>query len=666
MTQYLVMDYETRSKADLKRVGQIEYARHASTQIMCVAWRLGTREELRAQLEAKTPAPCWSPFIASPYGEFKRAMKDKTVIKVAQNAGFEQAISAHVLPRLVKGIPVNPPENWICTASLAAALALPRKLEGACRVLGLRVQKDMEGHKLTLKYAKPRKPTKNNSAVWHSKLSDLKRIMQYCATDVDAETELFLRAPELNEFERRVWVLDQKINQRGFAIDNELVECALKLIAEETQALDQETFRLTGGSVRSTRQRDAVLKFVRAQGVELEDARAKTVLDTLGLANLDPQAKRLLEIRQSLSKASTAKYVAFQLRKGPDLRVRDNLVYHAASTGRWGGAGVQPQNFPRPTMKVTADVIAAVKSGDLEWLRLLYGSPMNVLSNCLRSVIIASVGKELFCGDYNAIEARMLFWFAKHEAGMLAFREGRDLYREMAAYIYGKTVEEILKDSIERFVGKGVILGCGYNMGWEKFQSSTQAQTGILLSDEAAQRAVKAYRTKHAPVVQLWDNIERAAVCATENPGKRYTINYTSWWVKDKFLWCQLPSGRRLAYYGPCIRPKKTPWGKIVPQLHHWGVDPRTRQWVLGSTYGGKLVENVVQGASRDLMAGAMLNLEDAGYEVILSVHDEALGERNKGEGTVEEFLALKTNLPVWAKGAPVKAEGWSGERYRK
>lgn len=665
--RFLVLDYETRSEADLKKVGAWEYSLHPSTQILCVGWKLGTLEEL-SHVKAKV----WSPAFPAPYGELVQALTDPFVKIIAHNAFFEEAITRNVLTRIVKrpGLGSIPVSRWICTASMARALALPGNLEGACLALRLPIQKDMEGRKLILKYCKPRKPTKNNPAKWHNSASDLRRIMQYCGTDIEAETLLFLRLPPLSPTERRVWELDQKINLEGFRVDRELVKTALRLIDEETRALTEETQRITDGALTSTNQRAATLDWLLSQGVSLGDLTKKTVEDALKAGVAEGAAKRLLEIRQAVSKTSTAKYLAFEMRSRSDGRVRDFLTYHTASTGRWGGAGVQPQNFPRGTIKDTNAAADDLLTGDLEWVRFLHGNPMSVLSSCLRSVIIPSEGKEFVCADYNAIEVRVLFWMAVHDLGCRMFREGQDLYRHMASEIYGK-VMELINDT-ERFLGKSAVLGCGYGMGWKKFFETCRMQ-GQDVTEELAKLAVTTYRTTHAPVVEMWGNIERAAIKAvlSHRAGKplKVKVNRTAWFVKDEFLFCELPSGRRLGYYGPTIKYEETPWGEPRPVLYHWGVNGMTRQWELSGTYGGKLTENVVQATARDLMAEAMLRAEDAGYDVKLSVHDELLAEQplsNDGWRPLAEFEDLMAKLPDWAVGCPVKASGWTGLRYRK
>lgn len=662
---YCVIDYETRSKANLKETGSYEYANHKSTRVLCVAWRIGTKKTLR---EAKTEV--WTPIsgiMEGDYGSLKKALLDPTVKLVAHNALFEQVTTRYVLTKEIfnpelKEIPI---ERWICTASMARALALPGKLEGACSALELSVQKDMEGHRLMLKLSKPRKPTKNNPAVWHKKKSDLRRLMEYCKTDIDAEVELFLSLPELNPFERKIWELDQKMNLRGFRCDRPFVKKVLGMISEESERFERLTQEITGGEVQSTAQRDVTLKWLAKEDCFLENLQKKTVSDALVARMGSPKALRLLEVRSNASKTSTAKYEAFESRSRTDGRVRDNLIYHTASTGRWGGAGVQPQNFPQGTLSNPEQAIDIIldESTDLELVRMLYGNPLDVFSSCLRGAIQASEGRKFNSGDFAGIEVRVLFWMAKHEEGLQAFRDGRDLYREIAAIIFGVKVDAVTK--AQREVGKRVILGCGFGMGPPKFFETCKT-FGQEISELLSETAVKTYRRVHHPVKKFWSNLEKAAIAAVMNRGKRYSINRTSWWVQDEFLYCQLPSGRRLAYYGPEIRYKATPWGEKKATLYHYDVHPKTKKWVLSGTYGGRLTENVVQATARDFMAEAMPRVEDSGYELLITVHDELLAESDKDKGSEAEFQKLMSVVPPWGAGCPIKVEGWSATRYKK
>lgn len=655
---YCVLDYETYSEVNLKKVGAYEYSVHPSTEILCVAWKVGTRETLKT---AKTEL-CTSQNIR----RVRELFYQDIDYFVAHNALFEQLITTNVLFRGVAKI-VNHPEHWICTASLAAALSLPRSLEEAAKAFGLQHQKDMEGNRLIQKWCKPRKVSKNNQSTRHDDVEEFKKIIKYCMKDVDTTAELFLKCPPLTETERKVWELDQKINMRGFLVDRPLVTKVMTMIGAETRSIDKKTEALTCGVLSSAKQRDGVLTWLRDAGLEISDLRAGTVSRLLASEEVTGDVRSLLAYRAAISKTSTAKYQAFEERSRSDGRVRDILLYHAASTGRWGGRGVQPQNFPRGNIADIHQACEVLNEGEIEWVRTLYGDPLDAFSSCLRGMIIAPPQAVLDVADYSAIETRVLFWVARHETGIRAFREGRDLYKELAARIFRLPVSEIDDKGVERFVGKTATLGCGYQMGWKKFQKTCEG-FGHSVSDIVAQNAVTTYRTTHHPVTVAWDNVGRAAIAATTNPGQRYAVNRTSWWVENRFLWCQLPSGRRLPYFEPRVQMEATAWGDYRPTLTHYGVNSLSKKWERTKTYGGKLVENVVQAISRDIMAEAMLRIDVTGeWNIVLSVHDELIAERPRTlKGSVEDFENLMKTPPEWGKDIPIDVKGWSATRYRK
>lgn len=666
---YCVLDYETRSECDLKKAGAYEYANHSSTEILCASWAIGTRKSFKSGLYQTY---VWSPFAGSDsnYGLIE-ALDDRVMKRVAHNAFFEQVITAFVLPRYLTGRPRSGYilDQWICTASQARALALPGKLEMACQALELPVQKDMEGHRLMLKMSKPRKATENNSAKWYNKLSDLKRLMEYCKKDVEAEIQLFLATPELSPFERKVWLLDQKINWRGFKVDRPLVETIQEGIKIESERFESETQRITDGVVRSTKQRDATLRWLESQGTHLPNLRKDTVSDALKLGLVEGPAFKLLTIRQMASKSSTAKYAAFEMRSRTDGRIRDNLVYHAASTGRWGGSGVQPQNFVRPKYSSNRiDLILDVLKGgstskNLDLIRYIAGEPMEVFASLLRSMIISKEEHRFIGGDYAGIELRVAFWLANHHAGLRKIREGIDLYCDLATEIFGRSITKL--DKTERQLGKTATLGCIYQMGKDRFLETCLNEKQEI-THELAEIAVNTFREVNAPVVKAWKNLELASLGAIRNPGKAFKINHTKWWVADRYLWCELPSGRKLAYYRPEIKTIMTSWGEPKATLHHYGVNPRTKKWELAATYGGRLFENITQATSRDLMAAAMVRVEEAGYPITLTVHDEIKSETENDFGSVDEFKKLMEATPDWAKGCPVDVEAWEGPRYSK
>jgi DNA polymerase bacteriophage-type len=291
---------------------------------------------------------------------------------------------------------------------------------------------------------------------------------------------------------------------------------------------------------------------------------------------------------------------------------------------------------------------------------------LSLLSQSLRGAIIAPPGKLLFVADYASIEARVLLWCAQDEEGLEKFRKGVDLYVDMASAIYKQPVSKE-KDPEKRQLGKIAILGLGYQMGAPKFHA-TCANQGIHITEELAQQTVDAYRAKYILVKQLWYDQETAAGEATyDKEGTEYECFPCKWVKEGRFLYCILPSGRRLAYPDPAIKVITTSWGARKNALTYMGVNATTRKWHRQSSYGGLLVENIVQAISRDIMAEAMLRCEESRiYSPILSVHDELIAEGNEHHGKVEDFVALVGQCPEWCKGCPVAAEGWAGKRYRK
>ena len=425
---------------------------------------------------------------------------------------------------------------------------------------------------------------------------------------------------------------------------------------------------LTGGVVEAATQSGRLLTWLRARGVEADSVDKPAVAELLG-TNLPDDVRRVLEVRAEAARSSTAKLKAFRARTCGDGRLRDNLLYHGAGTGRWSGKGVQLQNLPRPRIVVdTEAAITAIRQREEPWwIDVFYGPPLGVVSDCLRGMLIASPGMELVAADFAAIEARVLAWLAGQRDLIRLFATGGDAYRHMAAEIYGRAADTIAKGSVERQLGKQAVLGCGYGIGAPKFRT-TCANAGIRIDEALAERVVKTYRTTNGRIVALWRELEHAALRAIEQPG--LTVPAAAGRVrfrkKGDFLWLVLPSRRPLAYAQPRIEDVETPWGELRPQVTYLGVNSITRAWERQSAYGGKWTENVVQAFARDLLAAAMVRLEQAGYPIVLTVHDEIVAEVPAGSGSVEEFEAIICQLPDWATGCPVTAEGWRGLRYRK
>lgn len=665
----LLIDYETRSRADLKKTGQHGYAVHPSTELLCLGWKVIGESGANV-------ISCPGIYLEDPLEtkEFYYAFKHAETI-VAHNAPFEQAIYKFVHHRrtpMGKIMREVTPQDWLCTLAMCSVMSLPRGLANANEALGLKIKKDTESRKLLLKMCKPR-PMKNDLSKWQEWVDDqphLERLYEYCRQDIFAEEALYLKLKDYKPFtdkERKLWLLDQKINQRGFYIDLKLVNKTLELIKSEETTLTKELRHKTFGWVGTAKQTANLKSFLSDQGVDMPNMQKKTVDDTLAMLNKEPhkntEAIEVLKIRQSLGRSSTSKYQAFKDRVDlKDLRVRDNLLYHGASTGRWSGSGVQPQNFPRGTVKVNEHAFSDVKEGDLAWLKISYGRPMDLFSSMLRGVIRATPGYELFCADYSSIEARVLLWCAEDFKGLREYESGIDAYKAMASVIYGVSIEDVTPE--QRQLGKQVVLACGYQMGVKKFKA-TAAQNGLDVPESLLQRAHEAFRIKYPKVPQVWTNYEQAAIRSVLYK-KAYTVNQVTWFVNRDFLCAKLPSGRCLYYYKPRVQNEETPWGELRPKLYHYSVDSLSKKWLESATYGGKLTENIVQAISRDCMAEAMPRVEDKGFKVLITVHDEVLTEAKLGTQSLETFKKLMSERPDWGLDIPLSVSGYQDTRYKK
>lgn len=737
----VTVDFETRSEAPLKKCGAFEYSMHGSSQVCCVAFKRNDAQKvylfgfgtMQSQFDT-LPADfrhVWKDWIASPRFVFS-----------AHNAFFEQCIYNNILVRRF-GWPAIPIRKWRCTAAKAAACAIPRNLGDAGAVMRTTTQKDYEGHRVMMKLCKPTLAWNKWHKAWSQKYAwtrgqhakwahvaepvkfhepdavpeDFQMLYKYCKIDVVAEEKLDASLPDLSPKEQELWFADQEINLRGVQVDMPLVNKISQIMTAESKVMAKELDILTMGLVSSGNARNAILDFLTLEGVELPNLRAKTVDDFLANGQVTGDAKTLLEIRRALSKSSTAKYKKFLERAATDGRVRDIVLYHAASTGRWGGVGIQPQNFPRGVIKDIFEAIERIKTCNLSDLKMLYGENlMPLFSSVLRGMFIASPGHDLFAEDYSAIECRVTWWLAGHEEGLKMFRDGRDPYREMAAIIFKKSILDITDE--ERQVGKAAVLGCGFQMGNKKFIKAAWDVYRAKVDSKMAKIAVTAYREVHYPVTELWEAYNEAAIEATENKGQRFRVGRVLFYREGRFLKMELPSGRRLSYADPQIKwddtfvmtkkirgTKTDNAGGLMlteeidtmycstqamlkialdegyerqgvfksKRLAYWAVNQMAKKedciipkWTLERTYGGKLLENAVQSASRDILAESIVRAKKRGFKVLMHSHDELVSEAPKGKFTGQDYKKVMEEIPAWAAGLPIKSSGWVGDRYRK
>jgi DNA polymerase len=651
------LDYETRSAVDLKKAGVYVYAAHESTNVWCCAYAVDDG-----------PIHLWTPEGDS--DDISHVLKHCETF-VGHNANFERTIGRHVMAQRY-GWPQPKLQQWRCTMAMALAMGLPGSLENAAAAVGLDARKDMDGHSVMMRMAKPRRPRKGelpNGVYWFDDAERKQKLYDYCRNDVAVERELEKRLLPLRPSEQTMWWLDQAINDRGVHVDVPLCNAALQVVEQAATWLDKEMVDVTRGAVGACSNVSQILEWLRDNGCPDVDSIAKGAIDDLlARRDLSPPVRRVLELRREAAKASVAKIAALLNGTNDDNRARGLLQYHAASTGRWGGRRFQPQNIKRPGLEDIDGVIAAVRTGCAETVQLLFGEPLAAVGDTLRGMISAAPGNKIVAADFSNIEGRMQAWFGGEQWKLDAFRAfdagtGHDLYKIAYARSFRIQPEDV--DKSQRQIGKVMELALGYAGGVGAFQKMA-AGYGLEVSDAKADNLKVAWREAHPGIVAFWYELERAAIAAVERPGHVFHCGRIAFRTAGSFCWMRLPSGRAMCYPYPRIEDVTTPWGKVKPSFTYMGVDSYTRKWVRCQAHGGVLFNNVVQGSARDIEAEAMVRVERAGYPIILTVHDEVVAEPRADFGGAEEFQRLMSVLPPWADGLPIAASGFEAERYRK
>ena len=643
------VDFETRSLIDLPDTGVYPYAEHESTDIWLMAYAFDDEEP-----------ELWLPSSPPPRRLVEHIHGGGALH--AWNAQFERLIWRYKMGQYGWEQPCL--DQWHCTMARAAGYGLPLKLEQAAQALVADHQKDMDGHRLMMQMSRPRRMEDGKPVWWHDS-DKLTRLGVYCKQDVRTERAIHQKLEaEPSPRERRVWLLDQEINDRGVGLDVPLIVAA-KGCAEE--ALDSANARLeeiTEGEVTSVNEVVSLSAWLNKHTPC--DSVAKPAVEDMLSRDLPPAVAEVLMLRKEAGKSSVAKLESMLSYRASDDRAHGLLQYMGASTtGRWAGRGIQPQNFPRGSVKDVERFIPLIMAYDVARVRQDH-PVMEVISSMLRSMFVAKPGHRFITMDYNAIEARVLAWLAGQADLVELFRSGGRVYEDMAATIFGVSASEIVKGSKERHVGKEAVLGLGYQMGWSKFQMRCASQAKVDLSDDQAREAVTAYRAKNDQIVSLWRDMEQGALSATNLKPVKLRGGKIQFFRVDDWLVMRLPSKRTLKYFQPRVVVRDTPWGTTKECVQITGMNSVTRQWETQYLYGGLLVENAVQAIARDLLADAMLALDAAEYPIVLTVHDEVVMEPENGFGSKEDVERIMQTVPSWAEGCPVTVEGWEGERYRK
>ncbi len=722
----LRIDFETRSPVNLKTRGVYIYAEHPDTDALLASYKIGDGPLSRWKRGQSCPADIRAHVEAG--GEIS-----------AQNAAFERLIWWNVLtpkhgwprPKLeqfrctaVTAAAMSLPRDL---ANLGAALGLDvqKDAEGSrlMKIHSIPIGFDAQGQPIWHKLA--------------DDPDSLERYHQYCDVDVLTEEAAAKRLVPLSQAEMEIYWLNERINDRGLRIDVTSARAAVSMVEDAKKQINRELVKVTGGYVTAVTQVAALRAWCAQQGVELPSMEKDEIDDLLvNCDDLPDRVRQALELRQDGAKPSVEKVAAMLNRVSADGRARGVYIHHGAGqTGRFSSRGVQAHNMPKYRKvfeKAVEDglrfstLFQTIRTGDVAAFELLYGGdlgrPLHLLSDAARSCIWAAPGHDLMPADYSSIEGRMAAWFAGEDWKVDAFRaldrgEGHGIYELAAAGIYGIPVEAVTK--AHRPTGKVAELSCQYQTGaggirkfartskiklhelfpalWEasveqreyaekrfadRQQANEENTKGLGREGWIAAELMKlGLRAKHPRIADrkdgAWTQLEEAAVAAVEQPGSVVSAlnNRVRYIVAHGFLWCQLPSGRCLAYGSPRMAETEAPWADKTVEpakrekkmsLTVRGVDATNDKWIRFPVYGGSLFNNVVQGSAADILRHGMLNAEAAGYPIVLHTHDEMAAEVPRGWGDVKEFEQIICNLPAWADGLPLTASGFRSKRYMK
>lgn len=671
----LYLDTETYSETDIKSAGSYKYFEDPAFEILLLpfAWN---DEPIRV-------LDLTDPIDREELPDIIAGLKDPNTIKVAHNSPFERGAY-----RRQFGF-YQPCEEWVDTMILCAMNGLPMSLEAAGAALGLEEQKIKEGTALINYFCKPCKPTIANGGrtrnLPHHAPDKWERFKEYAGRDVGVMRTIYkmLSRFPVSDFERKLWALDARINERGVMVDTELAESAIAVDEAFTAEHTAEMKKLTGlDNPNSVAQ---LKDWLATVGLECESLSKETIGDLKARAT-DPTTKRVLELRQLLGKTSTTKYRAMTSAACTDERVRGLLQYYGAGrTGRWAGRLVQVQNLPQNHLDNIGEVRELVRARDLESLELCFDSVPDVLSQLIRTAFVAKEGHTFLVADYSAIEARVIAFLAGEQWRMEVFAKGGDIYCSSASQMFKVPVEKHGINGHLRQKGKVAELACGYGGGVGALKAFGAEKMG--LTEEEMQDIVTQWRLASPTIPRLWRRVEDAAKAALENPGRRCSVlrkyrdearaqrnealtgrsgyspeflaggSVCTYWRDKDALRCKLPSGRILTYWGARLDSD----GSIC----FMGQNQTTRKWEKTETWGGKLVENIVQAFARDCLAVAMVRLDEAGYKIVFTVHDEIIAEAPLGSRW--EDMAEIMGRPIdWAPGLLLRADGYDTKFYMK
>lgn len=671
------LDFESRSACDLKKRGAWIYSKHPTTSLMCTAFAPGDADPvLLPRGEQKSKA-------------LRELARDPEVLFVAHNAGFEFVMWLHQMVPL--GYPLIPINRWRCTSAKASAMGLPKSLDAVGKILRLPITKDTEGYQIMMRLCKPigTLADSDDDFVWDNSREKYEKLYSYCRKDVEVERLIDNKIPDLSPLEQKIWEINLELNTRGIYADADLIDSAMAMSGQLKSDANLEIKRLSGYAINKFTEVKKIITWLQTRGHEIESLTVDDLDEWIDKVGSDQIAREVLTIRKNMARASVAKFFAFnEALDRTDSRLRDIQIFHGSTTGRFTSGGAQYLNLAKAECHTSLSddekgpamdaLCSDIKLGSVEYLDQFYQSANHAIGYAVRGALMATPGKKLYCVDFAQIEARVLFLLSGEIKGLLQFASGEDLYVAMARVIYDDPNITKKTDPDKRQLGKQAVLGCGYQMGAKRF-AETCATYGIIITEELAIKAVRAYRETYSTVKEFWFECENAAKRAIEHR-TTVEVGMLKFGFKSGALMMRLPSGRIIYYHQPKIEYREVTEEarkKIIEDGEEWKLEkkvitycnqnPITKQWSKAHTYGGKLVENATQAAANDLMKFAMVAVHKTGrYHILLTPHDEILTEGFESECSVKELEKLVCQLPPWAEGLPIAAEGWEGMRYRK
>ncbi|EQC0525433.1 DNA polymerase [Listeria monocytogenes] len=638
----LRIDIETYSGRDIKSCGAYAYTESEDFEILLFAYAYDDE-----------PVKVIDLTIDEIPDTVLEDLTNQKVLKTAHNANFERTCLAKYYNRQM------PPGQWQCTMVHGTLLGLPASLDMMSKALRLAQEKDNEGKALIRYFCMPCKPTKANGGRTRNYPEHASekwaKFIEYCRQDVVVERAISKKIAKFPfpEDEQRNWELDQRIADKGVRIDVDLVKHAIACQERYQASLSKKAKGLTG--LENPNSVQQLKDWLADMGYPVSSLNKDSVSELLADEDLDDDVREMLLLRQEMSKTSIKKYEKMQHARCHDGRVRGLLQFNGANrTGRWAGRLVQVQNLPRNYIKDIADVRKDLKAGDYEAFEMMYSNVPDVLSQLIRTAFIAEDGYTFDITDFSAIEARVIAWLAGERWRLDVFNSHGKIYEASASQMFHIPIEEVDKNLRQK--GKVSELALGYNGGVNALIAMGALEMG--LKENELQGIVDAWRKASPAITSLWRGVEKHAKLAISTR-KSQKYKGLTFYYEAGILFIKLPSDRNLAYF----RAKLVP-GKYGPQICYEGVTDKG--WRKQYTYGGKLVENIVQAIARDCLAISLRRIEDAGIDTVMHVHDEAITEVQESESSVDKLNAILAEPIPWAPGLPLQGDGFSSDFYMK